>query len=246
MDTFGARLRAARTAKELLQRDLGGLVNAKTSSISNWEKDQNYPDIKTIARICEVLEVTAGYLIEGNDKAAGSSPQEQIHIKKYRSCDERGRGMVDTVLDYEYNRTTALADKKGLAAEEETVSIQVPYESAAAGFGNYLSDDSYEYIDFPVSKVPNGTYYGIRITGDSMEPTIPNGAVAFIRSRPAIEDGKIGVFNLNGEGFCKRLDVDDKRRVIWLVSDNEKYEPIRVKFDDYLHTYGEVVGWSGA
>ena len=169
---------------------------------------------------------------------------EQTHIKKYRVCDERGKGMVDTVLDYEYSRTIDLFNKNDAGISEPFITLQVPYESMAAGFGNYLSDSSYEEIDFPVSKVPNGTDYGIRISGDSMFPTIPNGCIAFVRSRPAIEDGKIGIFSLNGEGYCKRLKVDGNKRAIWLVSDNDDYEPIKIKSEDYLHTYGEVLGWS--
>jgi len=170
--------------------------------------------------------------------------QEQMYIKKYRACDERGKGMVDTVLDYEYNRTIDGLSKNDSGISEPIVTIQVPYESMAAGFGNYLSDSSYEEIDFPVSKVPNGTDYGVRISGDSMNPTIPGGCIAFVRSRPAIENGKIGIFYLNGEGYCKRLEVDDDSRTILLISDNDKYKPIKIGTDDYLHTYGEVLGWA--
>ncbi|MCL2837609.1 MAG: hypothetical protein FWE04_00870 [Oscillospiraceae bacterium] len=180
----------------------------------------------------------------GNFLDFPTTHQEQTHIKKYRACDERGKGMVDTVLGYEYNRTVDLLNKNDNERSEPTVTIQVPYESMAAGFGNYLSDSSYEKIDFPVSKVPNGTDYGVRISGDSMNPTIPDGCIAFVRCRPAIENGKIGLFSLNGEGYCKRLEVDSENRTISLVSDNDKYKPIKVGAEDYLHTYGEVLGWA--
>ena len=245
MTTFGEKMRSARVAKDLLQKDLAEKLGVRSNSISNWEKDQNYPDIETIAHICDILEVSASYLIEDCDKLNQETmtPPEQAHIKKYRTCDERGRGMVDTVLDYEYNRTMDLLSKNDGETIEPNISVIVPYESAAAGFGNYLSDSSYEKIEFPVSKVPNGTDYGIRISGDSMNPTIPKGCIAFVRCRPAIENGKIGIFNLNGEGFCKRLEVDSENHIIWLVSDNDKYEPIKIKASDYLHTYGEVLGW---
>ena len=106
-----------------------------------------------------------------------------------------------------------------------------------------MINDGYEEIDFPTSKVPHGTDYGVRIAGDSMEPVIPNNCIAFVRSRPAIENGEVGIFCLNGDSCCKRLKVDLNRRSVCLTSDNPKYEPIQIKSDDILYTFGEVLDW---
>ena len=226
------------------------------SNVYRWERgDTEKFSFKYLESLSEVLQCSLSDILcamlgspsctQKNDDLLDFSTnhQEQTHLKKYRTCDERGKGMVDTVLDYEYSRTLDLLRKNDIETSEPFVTIQVPYESMAAGFGNYLSDSSYEEIDFPMSKVPNGTDYGVHISGDSMNPTIPNGCIAFVRSRPAIENGKIGIFSLNGEGYCKRLKVDSENRVIWLVSDNDRYEPITIKLEDSLHTYGEVLGW---
>ena len=35
-----------------------------------------------------------------------TSTKEFEFIKKYRSCDKRGKEIIDTVLEYEYNRST--------------------------------------------------------------------------------------------------------------------------------------------
>jgi len=235
---------------------IANTLGTHRSNVFRWERGNTDIPFKFLEPLSEVLRCSLSEVVFAALGSPNYAPkkgdlldfptnyQEQTNIKKYRVCDERGRGMVDTVLDYEYSRTIDLLSKNDGEQQEPTVTVQVPYESMAAGFGNYLSDNSYEEIEFPVSKVPNGTDYGVRISGDSMNPTIPNGCIAFVRSRPAIENGKIGIFSLNGEGFCKRLNVNDKNRSIWLVSDNEEYKPIKVKFDDYLHTYGEVLGWA--
>jgi SOS-response transcriptional repressor LexA len=240
---FNEELKAFRKEKKLSQQDFADSLGITTRTLYNYEEGKSYPSLEIMNRLQAVYNLRIELLADEDDEF---SAQEQKYIKKYRVCDERGKGMVDTVLDYEYNRTLDLLNKNDIKQSEPIITVQVPYESMAAGFGNYLSDSSYEEIDFPVSKIPNGTDYGIRISGDSMNPTIPDGCIAFIRSRPAIENGKIGVFSLNGEGYCKRLEVDSENHTIWLVSDNEKYEPIKVGLEDYLHTYGEVLGWAVA
>ncbi|MGI6634455.1 MAG: S24 family peptidase [Christensenellales bacterium] len=55
----------------------------------------------------------------------------------------------------------------------ESVSMIVYNFPAAAGIPLYAEDDSYERLEFPASSVSAGADFGIRISGDSMEPTIP-------------------------------------------------------------------------
>jgi len=238
---FNEKLKAFRKEKGLSQQDFADSLGITPRTLYSYEEGKSYPNLEVVNRLQSVYNLRVELLDGESGELFG---QERTLLKKYRACDERGKGMVDTVLDYEYNRTVDLLNKNDNEISELTVTIQVPYESMAAGFGNYLSDSSYEKIDFPVSKVPNGTDYGVRISGDSMNPTIPDGCIAFVRCRPAIENGKIGLFSLNGEGYCKRLEVDSENCTIQLISDNDKYKPIKVSADDYLHTYGEVLGWT--
>lgn len=241
MDTFGQRLREARIKKKLTQLELGSLIGAKPAAVSSWEVDNSKPDILLVSKMCEVLNTTPSHLIDGKaDKDFTATPDEQSHIQKYRGCDQRGRDMVDTVLDYEFNRTTnPVTEESG----EAYIGVRVHFQAAAAGLNNYLTEDGYEEVMFPAASVPRGTDYGVRISGDSMEPDIPDGCIVFVKTKPAIESGKVGIFCLNGDGLCKRLEVDHDRRVIRLISDNEKYKPKKIRPDDDLRTYGEVLGW---
>lgn len=59
--TFGDRLRAARKAKKLTQKELASIINAAHNSISNWENDQNKPDPDTIQTLCWALDVQPNY-----------------------------------------------------------------------------------------------------------------------------------------------------------------------------------------
>lgn len=64
MDTFGLRLKEARKAKGLTQKQLAETIGAKHNSISNWENDQNKPDPDTIELICGVLDIEPNYLLK--------------------------------------------------------------------------------------------------------------------------------------------------------------------------------------
>lgn len=59
--SFGSKLRAARKAKQLTQKELAAKIKAAHNSISNWENDQNMPDPDTIQNLCWALDVEPNY-----------------------------------------------------------------------------------------------------------------------------------------------------------------------------------------
>lgn len=63
MATFGEKLKAARKAAGLSQRDLAEAVGAKHNSVCNWEKDVNRPSQDTLVKICEKLNVSSNSLL---------------------------------------------------------------------------------------------------------------------------------------------------------------------------------------
>ena len=63
---------------------------------------------------------------------------------------------------------------------------------------------------------------------------------AGVKRQETLRPGEIGIFLYNGEGFCKRLDMDGRSPV--LTSLNRQYSPIRVKEGDEFRVFGRVVG----
>lgn len=115
-------------------------------------------------------------------------------------------------------------------------------QDASAGLGNYLdSHSSYEMMSFKESEVPPRANFGIRISGDSMEPDIKDGSIVWVEERIEIESGEIGIFILNNEALCKKLHVDYAKRVVQLISLNTKYSAIKLGEHDDLRTVGKVI-----
>lgn len=111
--SFGTRLRDARKAKKLTQKELASKIRAAHNSISNWENDQNMPDPDTIQNLCWALDVQPNYFFDVDTTfptqptivtpALSLSEEEQDIIVKYRCLDERGKSAVLNVLNHEYD-----------------------------------------------------------------------------------------------------------------------------------------------
>ena len=177
-------------------------------------------------------------------------------------ADERDRKLVDTVLDvYEEQddpaRSTPVPIKEEPARAQVTIfpkakvkrrkndfdEMTVYEEPTAAGFGNYLSGTPATHIEqYPSGMIPEGTNYGVPISGNSMMPKFKDGSTAFVQATPAINDGEIGLFSLNGNSYIKQLVVDRERGTVRLHSLNPNYDDIEVHEGDYLYTFGRILG----
>jgi phage repressor protein C with HTH and peptisase S24 domain len=112
------------------------------------------------------------------------------------------------------------------------------YESpASAGKGKFIDNPEYEIMKFDEAILPRGTDYGVRISGDSMEPKIRDGDIVFYREQDYLDDGDIGIFKLGDEVFCKKLDKSKHQ----LVSLNPKYDPIQLTEYDPCVAIGKVL-----
>jgi len=190
-----------------------------------------------------------------NAENAPSDVDEASEIaEKYRKLDSHGKGAVRAILDYE--SAAAIAEARQSAApgrptlklvkrSDGFVEERVYDQPAAAGFGNYLDDPTYHIEQYPANVVPDGTEFGVRISGDSMAPDIRDGGTVFVQSRATIEPGQIGIFVLNGEAFCKKLIVDREKGQVRLSSLNPAYKDRIIEECDDFRTVGLVLGqWS--
>lgn len=107
----------------------------------------------------------------------------------------------------------------------------------SAGSGIEIFDGTVGYEDY--STAETRCDFALRISGDSMEPTISDGSIVLIKKEEIVPFGKVGAFCLNGSVYCKRLIKENGK--VFLVSDNSKYKRIEIHDHDVLTTYGQVV-----
>lgn len=107
----------------------------------------------------------------------------------------------------------------------------------SAGTGSIVFDDSVSHEDYETDR--QNCDFALRVSGNSMEPDIPDGSIVLIKRCDKVDDGKIGAFYLNGEVFCKEIRYRDD--AVLLISTNKDYTEITVSEYDTVQTYGEVV-----
>jgi len=105
----------------------------------------------------------------------------------------------------------------------------------SAGRGNFLDGNGFEMIEVD-SAVPDSADYAVKVGGDSMMPRFVDGQIIFIHEQTDLENGEIGIFNLNDNSYLKKLEDS------YLVSLNSAYAPIRIRDEDEFRVFGKVVG----
>lgn len=70
---FPKRLRAQRNANGLTQDDLAQMLGTSRIVIAKWERGTSEPNLTAIVRLCNLLDVTADYLLGRVDETMSSS-----------------------------------------------------------------------------------------------------------------------------------------------------------------------------
>lgn len=203
--SFGERLKKYRLQNGLTQEVLAERIGVKKSTIAGYERGNREPDVAKIKSLAQALGTTADELLGislQDEKSPGLSTEAMKVAKDYDGLTVPGQRLVRVVIDE-------------LKKEEETDNNIVELKPApkilpllgnsfAAGpgepdFGNFWEDYEVPY-DSPAE-------FAIRISGDSMEPYLPDGSIALCQKRTP-KDGEVGAFLIDGEYLCKQMCID--------------------------------------
>lgn len=116
----------------------------------------------------------------------------------------------------------------------------VPGE-ASAGTGVWAQDADHEH-SFRVDDLPDeGDYDTIaKVKGNSMLPIMADGDYLFIKLTSSVDANTIGIFQVDGENYVKKLRYSPDYR-FYLESLNPDYDDIYLHEDSDIRTIGEVV-----
>ena len=230
---IGSKIRRLREAKKLSQKEFARLIGVSNSRVSNWEMGINRPDVDILSTICDVLEVSADALLDLHTSESGewSAPLVSAYASAIRPTQEA----ACAVLGIPHVQPDPLN-----MPEVPTCDMLVYSFPAAAGIPVFAEDD-YERIEFPESSIPAGADFGIRIKGDSMQPTLADESIVFVRKQPDLQNGQIGIFMIDDEAVCKRFYKGNK--TVTLKSDNPTYKDIDIRAHQRFYVVGKVLGY---
>ena len=128
----------------MTQQDIADALGESSGRvIYNWEKGIGRPDCDKLARLCDLLGVSADELIGCKSMAQRPTATEWSTLQKYRALDEHGKEVVDYLIDSEYKRVTALTRKP----KPRMLKIDWFAQPASAGTGNFLDSDLADAVD---------------------------------------------------------------------------------------------------
>ena len=110
----------------------------------------------------------------------------------------------------------------------------------AAGHGTFQEDNLHMEVRLRAEDVPENYDTIAKVAGDSMEPLIEDNDLLFIKVTSQVDINSIGIFQINGKNFVKKLKRDYDGSW-YLQSLNSGYEEIHLSENDDIRTIGEVV-----
>lgn len=238
---IGERIKELRKQNKLTLQELAtklndnypNTINFNKGKISKWENNKEEPRLSSVKILADFFNVPLDYF-----------GQEDVQQPKILSIyDKLENSRQEKVIDFatnqlkeqEQNNLVVLSDY-----QDEEYITDFARGVVAAGHGAYQEDELYMEVKLLASKVPDKYDSIATVVGDSMEPLIHNNDLLFIEATNQVEPNSIGIFQVNGKNFVKKLKRDYDG-AWYLQSLNNSYEEIYLSEDDDIRTIGEVV-----
>ncbi len=206
--SFRERLKVAREEKKYTQSKLGELIGYGTSTVSEYERGTNKPNLDVFIKLCKILDQPPNYFLQEdtNIKEELLNPEDKKIIDRYKSLTPHDKEIVDYIFSIE--------------AEKPSFIYKFPvYEQqAAAGAGITGRDGKFAMENIFTDDIPQNAVFGVHIKGTSMinidspfkAEDIPDGSFVLLNPKVNVSDlnKTIVVASINNEVICKYFLIE--------------------------------------
>lgn len=243
-NTIGEKIAASRRASGMtLSEAANALLNfgiqITSKNLSQWENGKSVPNAYQLISLCLLFGVT-------NVNELSNRHGFELNDIGLQKVDSYKRDLIASGL---------YTPSKPVRMSAKYKQMPISYLKASAGTGQWLDDDAFEHQLFPEDNVPSDADFGVIISGDSMEPVLYDGEIAWIKKTEELRSGEVGLFVCDGQGFVKIYNIHNRSRrnltkdnledhyypKVTLNSFNEKYPPIVITEDTILRICGRVI-----
>lgn len=149
--------------------------------------------------------------------------------------------MIADYLQVNLALLMGLSDERAFSADDSEVRIPVLGQVRAGDCTTYAEEDVIDTIEISASKAKTGEFFGLKIKGDSMNPSLMDGDIVIVRKQSTAETGDIVIALVaNQNGICKRLIR--KQDGITLKSINTEYGDFTYSNDEIKTLPVSVIG----
>jgi len=193
----------------LSQKELSDKLQIGRSTLAEYERGKAEPNLDTLIKLAKLFAVSLDQLIAQN------LMHTDLEIFKNK--------------DLKVLAITVDRDKKG--------NIELVDTKAEAGYLESAQDPEYirelPKIWFP--NIPEGSYRGFEIQGDSMLPVEPGTIIIsrYVERLQYLKNDKTYIVVTQREGLVyKRVRINTSRNTLSLISDNPVYAPYEVPLSE--------------
>ena len=207
-------------------------LNFNKGKISKWENDKEEPRLSSVRVLADYFDVPLDYF---NGNEAKILP---IYNKLEEPRQEKVLNYAKEQLEEQENSNIiSMFDKP---QDDEDYITDYVEGLVAAGHGTFQEDNLHMEVRLRANDVPNEYDTIAKVAGDSMEPLIEDNDLLFIKVTSQVDINSIGIFQINGKNFVKKLKRDYDGSW-YLQSLNSGYEEIHLSENDDIRTIGKVV-----
>ena len=219
---------------DILNKEYPDTINFNKGKISKWENDREEPRLSSVKILADYFDVPLDYF-NGID-----IDQAEILTIFNQLDEDRQANVVDyatTLLNEQISmKATTVLEKY----KNDDYIIDYVEGLVAAGHGTFQEDNLHMEVKLRAEDVPENYDTIAKVAGDSMEPLIEDNDLLFIKVTSQVDVNSIGIFQINGKNFVKKLKRDYDGSW-YLQSLNSGYEEIHLSENDDIRTIGEVV-----
>ena len=255
MKIFSANLNRILSERNIKQAELSRATDIPASTITGYVKGTSLPIPGNVQKIADYFGVpkstldprfvTANpviYSMVGESCNISISPTSSIQTI-YDQLHQSRQEKVLTYAERQLNEQKNEEETKINEVSENIIRLddyrQTTYRRVtgvvSAGSGSMQDDDLDMEVSFYEDEIPDDYDAIAYVVGNSMEPKIKNGDYLFIKNTPQVDYNTIGIFQVDGANYVKKLLQG------YLESLNPDYEDIHLDESNDIRTIGEVV-----
>lgn len=206
---IGNNLKYLRKKNLISQQALSDILCIPRTTLGDYEREKTEPNISMLVNLANYFKVSLDQLIS-----------DDLSLESYEVAKSADVRILAISLDNRNESNIELVDSKAEAGYLD--SYQNP---------EYIKD--LPKIQFP--NIPEGTYRGFEIQGDSMLP-IESGSIiicSYVERLSEIKDNCTYVIISKTNGLVyKRVKAYTKEKKLILSSDNDEYMPYEIAYSE--------------
>ena len=250
MQVIAENITYYRKQRGITQKELAKEVGITPSTMTDYMKLRSAPSFGVIQKLADFFGIKKSDIdttFKEEKSTTPSSiplpnfdPRQAILLSNYSKLNDTRKNKLlatsETLLAEEQGKVIDISEKRAEYDARKRISLSVPGK-VSAGTGYWQEDDYDTMVDFYADDIPDEKDYDTVavVVGHSMVPKIKNGDFLFIKLKDQVDLNKIGIFQVDGENYVKKLKND------CLESLNKDYDNIPITADTDFRTIGEVV-----